>query len=85
MIDARKQSKDQVMRVVSKADAMRIKEAHPGSYRARFCSGKYKWFGSEKDYVGKDVNASRRILAVYVQKQSDKFGSYARMHCIVMP
>ncbi len=71
------------MKVISRTEAMKIKAANPGSRRLRYDSGKYRWTGSVKDYVGREVEYNiPGILAIYPQCQADADGKYVRLHCI---
>ena len=69
--------------VVSKSTAMRIKDSTKESTIMKYCNGKYEWYGSAKHYIGKEVDASPNVLAIYVERREDRHGPYARMMCIV--
>jgi len=72
------------MKIVSKKEAMRIKAANPKATVGKFDNGKYKWTGSEKDWIGKEVQdiTCVKIHAVFVERRSDKmWGPYAVLRC----
>jgi len=48
----------------------------------KFDSGKYKWHGSQKHYIGKKVTDLCGIHAVYVERRTDSDGPYAQLMCI---
>jgi|TARA_R100000687_G_scaffold82859_3_gene83602 hypothetical protein len=68
--------------VTTRSDATRILNATPGARRFPYCSGKYRWDGSAKDYIGRSVEVSEEVKAVYVERRSDQHGAYAKMMCI---
>jgi len=73
------------MTVVSKSAAMQIKDSTKESIIMKYCNGKYEWYGSAKHYIGKEVDASPDVLAVFIERRQDRHGSYARMMCVVKP
>ena len=48
----------------------------------KFDSGKYKWHGSQKHYIGREVHDIERVHAVYVERRTDSDGPYAQIMCI---
>lgn len=50
--------------------------------KSKFDAGKYKWTGSQKDYVGKDVPDIEGVIAVYVERRVDADGPYAQIMSI---
>lgn len=48
-----------MMRIISKRQAMAIYRQHYESRLFRFCTGKYKWFGSICHYYGREVQDIR--------------------------
>lgn len=71
--------------VVSKSAAMQIKYSTKESTIMKYCNGKYEWYGSAKHYIGKEVDASPNVLAVFIERRQDRHGPYARMMCVVKP
>jgi hypothetical protein len=69
------------MKIISKADAMKIFRNNPGSEKGKFDCGRYKWYGSAKAYIGRDVPDMKfaNVLAVYCEHRSDKDGPYAQL------
>lgn len=47
----------------------------------KLCSGRYRWFGSGKAYLGIPVQAPERIEYVWVERRTDKHGTYACLMC----
>ena len=47
------------MKIISKRQAMAIYRQHSESRLFRFCTGKYKWFGSICHYYGREVQDIR--------------------------
>lgn len=72
----------QTVYVMSKANAMKIMKANSDSYIQKFCTGKYKWTGSAKYYLNRELNASDHILATYVERRQDSHGAYACIMCV---
>ncbi|KXS55056.1 MAG: hypothetical protein AWU57_559 [Marinobacter sp. T13-3] len=71
------------LNIVTKAEATRILNATPGARRFPYCTGKYAWSGSAKDYLGRPVeNAPDDVKAVYVERRQDQDGPYAKMMSI---
>lgn len=48
----------------------------------KFDSGKYKWTGKAKDYVGTEVTDISGVHAVYPERRVDKDGPYCQLMCI---
>ena len=48
----------------------------------KFDSGKYEWHGSQKHYIGKEVQDIEWVHAVYVERRADSNGPYAQIMCI---
>ncbi|EPG4960794.1 TPA: DUF987 family protein [Citrobacter amalonaticus] len=53
------------MKIISKRQAMTIYRQHPQSRLFRFCTGKYKWYGSVCHYAGREVQDISGVLAVF--------------------
>ena len=77
------------MKIVSKSQADKILVEslfRPGGTLnvEKFDNGKYKWYGSAKHYIGKDVPDLKnvKIYAVYVERRQDASGPYAQLMCI---
>lgn len=68
--------------VTTSSQADRTLKNTTGARRFPYCSGKYAWNGSSKDYIGRSLNVSDEILCVYVQRRSDRYGAYAKLMCI---
>jgi hypothetical protein len=45
-------------------------------------TGKYKWYGSESSYIGREVDASDSVDCVYVERRQDSDGVYCRVMCM---
>ena len=71
------------LNVVSKSVAMKIKLNHTNTKIMKYCNGKYEWYGSAKHYIGKEVDVSPNVLAVFIERRQDRHGPYARMMCVV--
>ena len=48
----------------------------------KFDSGKYKWTGTQDDYVGREVQDIEWVHAVFVERRKDKDGVYAQLMCV---
>jgi hypothetical protein len=73
------------MRIIKKSEAMKILKKTPGAYTFNWCTGKYVWKG-EKEHVGGEVyNVTLDVIAIYVQRQVDEDGPYARVKCVMDP
>lgn len=75
------------MKIVSKSQADKILVEslfRPGGTLnvEKFDNGKYKWYGSAKHYIGKDVPDLKNVHAVYVERRQDASGPYAQLMCI---
>ena len=74
------------MKIVSKADANAIlrhlvRKGVPVEIE-KFDSGKYKWSGTQKDYIGKEVQKLPGVEAVYVERRQDRYGVYAQFFSV---
>ena len=77
------------MKITTKAKAMSILtdslfnpvNGHTLSI-GKFDGGKYKWTGSQKHYVGKEVTDIDWVHAVYVERRTDSDGPYAQLMSI---
>ena len=71
------------MKIVSKADANAILKnlvcKRVPVEIEKFDSGKYKWSGTQKDYIGKEVQKLPGVEAVYVVRRQDRYGVYAQL------
>ena len=70
------------MKIVKKSEAMKILKSNTGSKIVKFCTGKYKWEGSQKTHIGREVVDNQDVLAVYVERRQDSDGPYAQMQCV---
>lgn len=68
--------------VVSRDRAMATMRANPGSLHTLYCSSKYK---PDAFPVGRAVEVSDHILAVFASRGCDRDGSYSKLHCIREP
>ncbi|WP_418904033.1 DUF987 family protein [Phytobacter diazotrophicus] len=59
------------MKIISKRQAMAIYRQHSESRLFRFCTGKYKWYGSICHYHGRDVQ--------------DTLGSCGYLYIVIYP
>ncbi len=74
------------MRIISKREAMRVKNDCPGSVIMRFSSGKFKWTGKSSDYIGQEMtDVTQQAIAVYVERRADQHGPYAQLMCVFVP
>ncbi|NAX34105.1 DUF987 family protein [Vibrio sp. V27_P1S3P104] len=72
------------LKVINKSEAMKLAEEHEGFCSIEtYCTGKYIWHGSEDAYVGKEHEVSSRIMALWVERRTDKDGSYALFKCLI--
>ena len=69
------------MKIVTRSEGMRIAKANPKSTVMKYCTGKYKWKGSQQDYVGKVEEVFDDVLALWVERRSDRDGPYALLMC----
>ena len=75
-------SEGQKMKIVSKADANAIlrhlvRKGVPVETQ-NFDNGKYRWSGTQKEYIGKEVQKFPGVEAVYVVRKQDRYGVYAQ-------
>ncbi|WP_050916549.1 DUF987 family protein [Vibrio cholerae] len=69
--------------IVKKSDALKLKEIHPNAKIEKYDSGKYHWEGSQDEYVGRvEPNIPERILALWVERRTDRDGAYAQVMCL---
>jgi hypothetical protein len=73
------------MKIISKAEAMKIFRNHSGARKGKFDCGKYQWFGSAKAYIGQEVPDQEDVLAVYCEYRADKDGPYAQLMSVYIP
>lgn len=67
--------------IVTKAEALRIQREHDGqTQRWAYCTGKYK--PGTKQYIGREVEASADVLAIYPESRSDRHGPFVKLMCI---
>lgn len=72
------------MKIISKRQAMTIYRQHPKSRLFRFCTGKYKWYGSVYHYTGREVPDIRGVLAVFAERRQDRNGPYVVLRCVTL-
>lgn len=72
----------QTLSITTKAKATAILNQTPGAYRFPYCTGKYKWSGSARDWAGQEIQTSDSIKAIYVERRQDQHGPYAKMMCV---
>lgn len=75
------------MRLVTKKEAMRILESKGTHAKSKlpFCTGQYKWHGSQEATVrelGEMIDV-RGVVAVYPERRQDRDGAYTKLRCIV--
>ena len=66
------------MKITKRSEALK----NSGSV-IKYCSGKYKWHGSQSAYVGNDIELPKdsNVVAIWVERRSDKHGPYACLMC----
>jgi len=76
------------MKLVKKSQAKKMIKTLPfNTYTCKYCSGKYKWLGSEQKHIDKahdirDLSDDKEtMLAVYVERRTDTHG---RPYAIIM-
>jgi len=70
------------MKIVKKSEAMKILKTDKSATITKFCTGKYAWNGSAKDYYGKEVPDCTGVLAVFIERRQDDDGAYGLMRCV---
>jgi hypothetical protein len=71
------------MKLIKKSQAKKMIKALPfNTYTCKYCSGKYKWLGSEQKHIDKadvrDLSDDKEtMLAAYVERRTDNDGPYA--------
>jgi hypothetical protein len=51
--------------------------------KAKYDNGKYVWSGSQKDYIGKEIDdLNGSVKAAYVERRSDTDGPYCQVMCV---
>lgn len=70
------------IKVTKRSDAMKIANEHPTARIGKYDCGKYAWHGSQEHYVGKEEKVSDRILALWVERRTDRDGPYAQVMCL---
>lgn len=68
--------------VTTGSEADRILKNTTGARHFPYCSGRYAWHGTAKDYIGRSLSVPDGILCVYVQRRADNHGAYAKFMCI---
>lgn len=71
------------IKIQTRANALKMLNEHPDATKGKYSSGKYQWLGSQSHYVGKEETVSERVLALWVERRSDRDGAYAQVMCIV--
>lgn len=72
------------MKIISKRQAMTIYRRYPQSRLFRFCTGKYKWYGSICHYAGREVQDISGVLAVLAERRRDRNGLYVVLRCVTL-
>nr|WP_206609268.1 DUF987 family protein [Vibrio cholerae] len=67
------------IQIIKRSDAMRIAKDHPVATIEKYCSGKYQWHGNQEHYIGRQEKVPERILALWVERRSDRNGAYAQV------
>lgn len=62
--------------------AMELLNSNPSLKKVRYDSGRYKWYGSESEYVGREVSVPEHVKALWVERRQDKDGPYASVFCV---
>ncbi|NAX34113.1 DUF987 family protein [Vibrio sp. V27_P1S3P104] len=70
------------MKITKRSDAMKIANEHQTARIGKYDSGKYIWQGSQDHYVGKEEKVSDEILALWVERRTDRDGPYAQVMCL---
>lgn len=70
------------MRIESKASALRKVPEGKQARVSKFCAGKYKWAGKASEYEGHVVLDLPDVLAVYVERRTDRDGPYAQLMAV---
>lgn len=68
--------------ISKRSSAKKMIAKHPNASVYKFCTGKYKWHGSESHYVGQQYDASDKIVAIWVERRTDTHGPYALLMCL---
>ncbi|MDQ2077447.1 DUF987 family protein [Marinimicrobium sp. ABcell2] len=75
----------QTLQVTTRSNASAILRQTPGARRFPYCTGKYSWSGTAKDYIGQPIeNVGDNVKAIYVERRTDAHGPYAKMMCITV-
>ncbi|ELA9367538.1 DUF987 family protein [Vibrio parahaemolyticus] len=64
----------------TRAEGIKIAKANNAKVW-KYCTGKYKWHGSAKHYIGREEVVDREVLALWVERRSDRNGPYAQIMC----
>ncbi|HGY8806050.1 TPA: DUF987 domain-containing protein [Escherichia coli] len=72
------------MKIITRGEAMRIHQQHPASRLFPFCTGKYRWHGSNETYTGREVQDIPGVLAVFAERRKDSFGPYVRLMSVTL-
>ncbi|BEI26576.1 DUF987 family protein [Vibrio fluvialis] len=67
----------------TRAEGLKIAKAK-GAKVMKYCSGKYKWHGSASHYVGREEVVDREVLALWVERRTDRDGPYALVMCATL-
>lgn len=71
------------LQIIPKKDAMKILQTNPNYKKAKYCAGKYKWYGTAKHYEGRKLDKLNDVIAVYVERRQDKDGAFAQIMAVV--
>ncbi len=78
------QQGNNLMKIISKRQAMTIYRRHPQSRLFRFCTGRYRWYGSVCHYAGREVQDISGVLAVFAELRRDRHGPYVVLRCVTL-
>ncbi|BBM67876.1 hypothetical protein VA249_45220 (plasmid) [Vibrio alfacsensis] len=68
--------------IQKRSEAMRIALEHPTAKVMKYDNGKYTWHGSQTHYLGKQQQVTDCVLALWVERRTDRDGPYAQVMCL---
>lgn len=69
------------IKIISKKDASKVKQLFPHLVCMKYDGGKYKWSGTSSEYIGREINKTSSVKAVWVERRQDSDGPYAQLMC----
>ncbi|WP_063664235.1 DUF987 family protein [Aliivibrio fischeri] len=72
------------MIIISRSKAMKIAKETPAAQVIKYDLGKYQWKGSQKAYIGQNVETNTNVLALWVERRQDREGPYAQYMCLTL-